>query len=311
MSEVTLYEERREHVDPTGGRLVAWASSLTAAKQIGAALCNTSFVPATFKGKPEEAAAAILYGDEIGLSPTQSLQSVYVISGKPALYARAMVAVVLAAGHEVETVKKSPTEVTVRGRRRGSETWTTETWSMARATKAGYTSNKKYASDPEAMLYSRAAADICRQVAPDALAGIGYSVEELETEPAKVTIVREDKGAGTVTSIGRAKAPEPVEPPLDEPAVDTETGEILDAEVVDEPTTITDAQQRKLRVLLKEVGMSDRAAILAYVGGVVGREVESSKSLTKDEASAVIEALAELAALTQPETAPEPPLDES
>ena len=308
MTEVTLYDERpAAPADPTGGRLVAWASSLSAAKQIGAALCNTSFVPATFKGKPEEAAAAILFGDEIGLSPTQSLQSVYVISGKPALYARAMVAIVLAAGHEVETVRKTPTEVSVRGRRRGSETWTTETWTLARAQKAGYASNKKYATDPEAMLYSRAAADICRQIAPDALAGIGYSVEELESEPTKVTITRQDQPERA----GRAKraATEPVEPEVPQEPVDTETGEIVDAEVVeDAPALITDAQMRKMRALLGSIGMKDRDAVLEYVRGIVGHDVESSKALTVDEASAVIDALSELESMR---TTPEPTLDEA
>lgn len=307
MTDVTLYDDRpAASVDPTGGRLVAWASSLSAAKQIGAALCNTSFVPATFKGKPEEAAAAILFGDEIGLSPTQSLQSVYVISGKPALYARAMVAIVLAAGHEVETVRKTPTEVSVRGRRRGSETWTTETWTLARAQKAGYASNKKYATDPEAMLYSRAAADICRQIAPDALAGIGYSVEELETEPTKVTLTRQDQPerAGKV----KRAATEPVEPVEPQEPVDTETGEIVDAEVVeDAPALITDAQMRKMRALLGSIGMKDRDAVLEYVRGIVGHDVESSKALTVDEASAVIDALTELESMR---TAPEPTLDD-
>lgn len=327
MTELAVYETPERGTDPTGGRLIAWAASLTAAHKIGAALCNTSFVPATFKGKPEEAAAAILFGDEIGLTPTQALQSVYVISGKPALYARAMVAIVLAAGHQIETVEKSPTQVSVRGRRRGSENWTTETWTMARATKAGYSSNKKYATDPESMLYSRAAADICRQIAPDALAGIGYSVEELETEPAKVTITRETKAPEPgPRAIKRGAAPEPVEPPLDdEPptgseatyiatqdgTVDAETGEIVDAEVVeDAPALITDAQMRKMRALLGEVGMKERAQVLQYVRGVVGREVESSKGLTKDEASKVIEALSDLAALSAPETNPEPEMDE-
>jgi hypothetical protein len=308
MTELAMYEAPHT-TDPTGGRLVAWAASLKAAHQIGAALCNTSFVPATFKGKPEEAAAAILFGDEIGLTPTQALQSVYVISGKPALYARAMVAIVLAAGHQIETVSKSPSEVSVRGRRRGSENWTTETWTMARATKAGYASNKKYQTDAEAMLYSRAAADICRQVAPDALAGIGYSVEELEVEPAKVTITREAK-PDAPKAIKRNAAPEPVEPEFDDPAttVDTETGEIVDAEIV-EPAAelITDPQMRKMRVLLTNVGMKDRDVVLQYVRGIVGRDVDSSKALTKDEASKVIEALSDLEALA---TTPEPPLDD-
>jgi hypothetical protein len=292
MTEVSLYEAPHAP-DPTGGRLVAWAASLTAAHKIGSALCNTSFVPATFKGKPEEAAAAILFGDEIGLTPTQSLQSVYVISGKPALYARAMVAIVLAAGHEVETVSKSDTEVSVRGRRRGSENWTTETWTKARAQKAGYTSNKKYESDPAAMLYARAASDLCRQIAPDALAGIGYSVEELEiAEPTKVTITRADKP--------KAKAPEPVEPAFaePEPVADTDTGEIIEAEIV-EPTfddpepepLITGPQLAKLNILLTaEVG-SDRTAKLDYVTESIGREVKSSKDLTKAEAHNLIDFL--------------------
>ena len=46
--------------DPTGGRLIAWADGLAAAHRIGSALCQTAFVPASFRGKPEEAAAAIL-----------------------------------------------------------------------------------------------------------------------------------------------------------------------------------------------------------------------------------------------------------
>lgn len=298
MTDVSLYEAPSTP-DPTGGRLVAWAASLKAAHQIGAALCNTSFVPASFKGKPEEAAAAILYGDEIGLTPTQSLSSVYVISGKPALYARAMVAIVLAAGHEIETVEKSDTVVTVRGRRRGSQNWTTETWTKARADKAGYGSNKKYGTDPQSMLYARAASDLCRQIAPDALAGIGYTVEELEIgEPTKVTITRADKPE----KVQRAKAPEPVEPAFTEPEVvaDPETGEIIDAEIVeptfDEPEEpseplITGPQLTKLSLLLNTAGYTERGPKLAFVREFTGRDIASSKELTKHEASALIDRL--------------------
>jgi len=298
MTDLTLYEAPHAP-DPTGGRLVAWAASLKAAHQIGSALCNTSFVPTTFKGKPEEAAAAILFGDEIGLTPTQSLQSVYVISGKPALYARAMVAIVLAAGHEVETVEKSDAVVSVRGRRRGSETWIVETWTKARAVKAGYTNNKKYETDPSAMLYARAASDLCRQIAPDALAGIGYSVEELEVaETTKVTVTRASAtdAPAKVQRKAAAPAPEPPEPSFDEPGVDTETGEIVDAEIVEEPPArgfppVSGSQLTKMSVLFNANGIKDRDDRLAYVATVVGRDVDSSKSLDKAEASAVIDAL--------------------
>ena len=257
-------------VDPTGGRLIAWADGLAAAHRIGSALCSTAFVPASFRGKPEESAAAILYGDEIGLTPTQALQSVHVISGRPGLYARTMVALLLARGHEVWTVEKSDAKVTVAGKRKGSTHVHEETWTTARAQKAGYTSNKKYVTDPQAMLYARAAADVCRQVAPDALAGLDYAVEELEMLDAPTVTVTRQTAPATKARRKPVAAPlEPEEPPL-EP--DTPAAELR-----------SDAQMRKLWALAKESGM-DEAAFRAYIDRETGREVESTKTLTKDEA---------------------------
>ena len=271
--------------DPTGGRLIAWAAGLSAAHQIGTALCATSFVPKEFKGRPEEAAAAILYGDEIGLSPTQSLQGVYVISGKPALYARTMAAVVMAAGHEVWTVSKTDAEVIVAGRRRGSTHVIEEKWTTARAKRAGYLSNKKYDTDPAAMLYARALSDVCRQIAPDALAGLAFSVEELQlAEPVEtVTVTREPAKRRTAQRAPRPAAIEPPEPSLD-PAPEPEP------EPADDDA-VTPAQIKMLAATMGQAGMTDRADALAYVASVIGREVDSRNDLTRAEASRVIDAL--------------------
>ena len=280
--------------DPTGGRLIAWADGLAAAHRIGSALCQTAFVPASFRGKPEEAAAAILYGDEIGLTPTQALQSVHVISGRPGLYARAMVALLLSRGHEVWTVEKSAAKVTVAGRRKGSAHVHEETWTTARAQKAGYTSNKKYATDPEAMLYARAASDVCRQVAPDALAGLAYSAEELELSvaPTTTTVTR----AEGVPTRARRKPATPVADP--EPELEPEASpEASGPELRSEP------QMKKLWALAKEQGM-DESTFRAYLVEALGREVESTKTLTKAEAHHLIEEL------ENPARDPEPTPDE-
>jgi hypothetical protein len=271
--------------DPTGGRLVAWAAGLSAAHQIGTALCGTSFVPKDFRGKPEEAAAAILYGDEIGLSPTQSLQGVYVISGRPALYARTMAAVVMAAGHEVWTVSKTDAEVVVAGRRRGSNHTIEEKWTTARAKRAGYLSNKKYDTDPAAMLYARALSDVCRQIAPDALAGLAFSVEELQlAEPVEtVTVTREPAKRRTAQRAQRPAAIEPPEPSLD-PAPEPEPEPAVD-------DAVTPAQIKMLAATMKDANLTDRADALAYVASVIGREVASRNDLTRAEASRVIDAL--------------------
>lgn len=287
-------------INPTGGRLVAWAEAAHAAGQLGSALAKTSFVPKDFRGKPEECAAAILMGDEIGLSPLQALQGVFVISGRPGLYARTMVAIVLAAGHEVVTTHKTDKTVTVRGRRRGSDTWIEETWTTERARRAGYTNNKKYETDPQAMLYARAAGDVCRQIAPDALAGLAYTVEELEmSEPTTVKVTRSETSAGKATA--RRAQPEAVtaateEPSFDEPVAD-EDGVILEAEAVEEPAeqpveaNVTQAQLTRMSILFNACGIKDRDERLNIVAGIVGREVESSKALTKSEASAVMDSL--------------------
>ena len=266
---------RIEYTDPTGGRLIAWADGLAAAHRIGSALCSTAFVPAGFRGKPEEAAAAILYGDEIGLTPTQSLQSVHVISGRPGLYARTMVALALAKGHEVWTVEKSDNKVTVAGRRKGTNHVHEETWTTARAQKAGYTNNKKYSTDPQAMLYARAAADVVRQIAPDALAGLDYAVEELELSetPTVTTITRSATPPAKAQRKPITAAPEPEEPPL-APAVELRT----------------DAQSNKLWTLASNSGM-DESGFRAWLADTLGRTVDSTKTLTKAEAHKLIELL--------------------
>lgn len=289
--------------NPTGGRLVAWAEAAHSAGILGISLAKTSFAPTQFRGKPEECAAAILFGDELGLTPMQSLQAVYVVSGKPGLYARSMLAIVLAAGHEVETVSKTDAKVTVRGRRRGSDQWVEETWTTERARRAGYTSNKKYETDPQAMLLARAQADVCRQIAPDALSGLAYTVEELElSEPAPTARVTRN-AAATSTRVKRQELP--AAPASDEPdfeeSIDTVNAEVIEAKAEEIAETVetqaqpgmTAAQSRMLHASLKQNGYGDRDSGLALCASVIGRAVASTKDLTRDEASAIIDSLAQ------------------
>ena len=189
------------------------AREASSAHQLALALCKTDFVPASMKDIGN-ATAAIIMGDELGFTPLASLRSIYVIHGTPALYARAMVALVLAQGHEIWTTISTTEKVEVRGKRKGSDHEEVSVWTTARAAKAGYTKNSKYTSNPEEMLFSKAAAEIARKIGADALLGIPYSVEdlELETETAGVVISLPKK------KIARAenKAPEIEAPEFDE-----------------------------------------------------------------------------------------------
>jgi hypothetical protein len=280
--------------DPTGGRLVAWASGLHAAHQIATALCQTTFVPKHFRGAPEEAAAAILFGDEIGLSPTNALRSIYVISGVPSLYARAMVALVLAHGHEIWTEDDTPSKVTVCGRRKNGQRIETITWTADRARKAGYTNNAKYTSDPQAMLYARASGDVARRVAPDLLYGLGYNVEELELQEQPNGKAMKRLPPALVEQPRRlARKPietvELPEPELDDPTLPTQTTPPGDTrELPGEPTA---AMRRMMHALFNKNGMADRTERLAFTCSVIGRDIASSDELTRAEAGMVLDAL--------------------
>lgn len=276
--------------DPTGGRLVSWAYAMGAAKQLADALCNTTFVPQVFRNKPDDGAAAIMYGDEIGFTPGQSLQNIYVISGKPSLYARAMVALVLSHGHEIWTEASSPQRVIVCGKRRGSQHVERIEWTRSKAEQAGYTSNKKYMTDPESMLYARASGDVARRIAPDALAGIAYTVEELElADGATLTATTTREPSKRTAQRANAKA-------QPEPDLDPETGggaQAADAQDDHAPSDgITSAQSKHMHALFNDRGMTDRDDRLAYTRLAIGRaDLTSSKELSKGEASAVIDVL--------------------
>lgn len=195
------------------------AHALVSAHKIGTALCRTAFVPKHFQGKPEDAAAAILYGSTIDMDPVTALQNIYVIGGKPALYARTMVAIVLAKGHEIWTEEEAEGSVTVAGRRKGSDKVERVTWTAEMAHRAGFTSNGNYKSNGRAMLYARASGDVARRIAPDALLGMAHNVEELtmSEQPQQ----RERPMGGLAAALRPAVTAERVDP---------ETGELFPAD---------------------------------------------------------------------------------
>lgn len=121
-------------------------------------------------------------------------------------------------------------------------------------------------------------------------------------------------GIYTDTEMGQADAPSaPAPQPVDglraraavaaKPAPPSDAGPPEPAEATPETEpasdrydpweikTITKAQSAKLHASMSDLGIVDRDRKLEYVANVVGRQVESSNELTKDEASQVIEAL--------------------
>ncbi len=283
----------------------SWAPMLPAVNQLSAGIADTEFVPKALRGKQYAVAACVLAGREIGIGPMEALQKIHMVDGRPSLSSELMRSLVLRAGHLIEFTHLTDQVCTIRGKRAGSTEWTELSWTMKDAARIGVAGKDTWKKYPRQMLSARATSELCRLIFPDALGGISYTPEEIEDEKAAtVTIVRQAPAEGPtkVARKPREKAPEPVEPSFDEP-VDTETGEIIDAEIVSdsEPdeTMASASQLTKLGVVFNANGIKDRDERLAYVSGIVGRDLANSKELTKDEASRIIDGLEALADINQ------------
>ncbi|MGY2036590.1 hypothetical protein ACW9HF_15010 [Nocardia gipuzkoensis] len=291
------------------------------AHHLAKVMTRTQMVPNQYRGKPDDAAAAILFGLELGLSPIQSLQNVISVHGKPGLEARTMVALLAAKGYEVITVRSSDTEVSVIGRAPdGREE--PSTWTIERADRAGYVAKKdangewvknangkiagntKYVTDPQAMLYAKAAAEVCRKLAPNVLLGMPYTREDLESEPepdpAPVHVVSERVTVAEAT--GEQGPPvQQWQPPADESPTDTASDSSAKPDIAEvdasegmpepEPKRASRAQLQQVSALLDELQVSRPADKRAYLGEFFKRTFARADELTPDEANEVIEEL--------------------
>jgi len=212
MTEIAIPEQRVSE-------LMQWAMDAGEAYKIATSLVKTAFVPDSMRGKADEATAAILTGQEIGLAPMAALRSIDIISGTPAMRAHALRGLVQSKGHEVWLDEANSIRAIVCGRRKGTEQIQKSVWTMDRAKALGLAGRDQWRKQPQAMLVARATSECCRLVASDVILGIPYAIEELqdadesvpsEAKPSKRTARRKP----ATKSVEDVQLPEPeVEPP--------------------------------------------------------------------------------------------------
>jgi hypothetical protein len=278
-------------------------------------IANTLFVPTAFRGKPEAVFAAILYGDELGLGPMQSLNSIHVIEGKPSMAPELMRALVARAGHRLDVKLASNDKVVLWGKRADNDSEATVEWSMKDAQQAGLAGRGAWKTYPRAMLLARATSEICRMIFSDCIMGLSYTPEEASSiagvewtdtpvDPLQTAI------APVLTAAPPTTAPnaEPqqviveadwVEDPPYEPTIDWTDefpgAEIQEATIVHQTpvvksTVATAPQIGKIRILLREWGVNAEEA-LSLASMQLNREISSLGTITKSEASALIDYL--------------------
>ncbi|MCK2200506.1 hypothetical protein [Corynebacterium callunae] len=176
-------------------------------------ITKTGACPAIFKGKPADAAAAIIRGTALGFDPDGALEAFFVIQGKTGMYARAMIAVAENVGCRVWEVEASDESVTWAGTRPGDNKVETVTWDTKRVQLAGYDKNTKYKTNPLEMRRAKCQTELARILAPGALMGLVSEAEPDAHPTVQATAVRQDRprerGADAVRA-ALAKKQEPV-----------------------------------------------------------------------------------------------------
>lgn len=327
MTEIEPYAPREVAVPATD----SWVDVIAPVGDLAGRIAGTDFVPKDFRGKPAAVAAAILFGREVGLPPITTLKNTYVVHGTPDLSAEAQRALVYAAGHEIRFVETTATRCRMEGRRRGVEDWTPASYSMDEARQSGDAAkNSNYKTRPVEMLIARCTTRLCSMIFSDVIGGftaagsVPLPINDQaapEVAPATVTVTAAEPVAAPAVEAPKPKpkprkraatkslpaAPEPVAEPVADtgPPLPGEAGfeqigqdappadEPVDAELVeDEPEPLrTDAQSKHLFALLRELGIATRDEGLEMIASILGHEVESTKTLSKSQASKVIDAL--------------------
>jgi len=301
----------------------AWLELLEPVAALANKIAGTPFVPKSVRNDAAAIAAAILYGDELGLGPMQSLSKIVVIDGRPTLTAEAQRALVLAAGHEIWVEESTNTRVTVCGRRAGQERVVESTWTADDAKRAGLSGKPSYRAYPRQMLTARASADLARTLFADVIGGLAAAEEfEGELEPdaksssasstesktrRRRTTTSKPESTGSVAAEPETQretpslpgetsesqgSDEPAESPSEPPPLPGEEAlEDAAQTSLETPAAMSDDQRKKMQALFRELDVSQRDARLAYCAQIAEREIESSLDLTLEEASRVIDAL--------------------
>lgn len=145
-----------------------------------ARLAPSTILPTAYRGNAANAFVAAETGAALGLEPLQALASIAVINGRATLSSDLMAAVIRRAGHTLRVVENNHESVTATLIRADDKTFKFEvTWDKDKATKAGLWGQKgPWSQYPTQMLRARAITEVARQGASEALMGMIYSPED-------------------------------------------------------------------------------------------------------------------------------------
>ena len=153
-------------------------------------LSQTSIIPQSYQGKPQDCFVAIEMANRMGVSPMVVMQNMYVVKGKPSWAGQACTMLINSCGkfkdvkHIYTGEKGKPNRgcyVTATRISDGSRVDGVEV-TMQMAQSEGWTSNSKWRNMPELMLAYRASAFFARVYCPEAMMGVQTAEEVYDAD---------------------------------------------------------------------------------------------------------------------------------
>ena len=162
--------------------LVGQLNDLDQAYRYAQALAQSNLLPKDLYGKPANVLAIILYGQQLALTPMQSIQSIYVVNGRPQMSGQLWLSKVREAGHKVKVSDHTAESCTVQITRGDTAEDHSETFTWAEAEKANLTRKDVWKQYPKRMLLWRAVSNCATVICPEVALGFGDDVEPSEPE---------------------------------------------------------------------------------------------------------------------------------
>lgn len=273
-------------------------------------LSDTEFVPRALKGRPEAVLACMLKGSELGIPLMQSLSSIHVIEGRPTMSAELMRAVVQSRGHQIVVEESTSTRCIIKGRRNGDTEFQRFTFTRDDAERAGVHGKDVWKKWPQSMLLARASSLLCRAVFADCLAGISYTLEELNDgvdtlQPDVAAVIVDeltpaDQPRTTTRRKSRARPAASSEPPTTPPPLRQIPPLPGEDDIIDPPETTTDRDvplpgPAAVAMAFKAHGVTTSEDRGRAIRQLLSRpELVSSKQLSSAEISTVLGLLNDL-----------------
>jgi len=156
-------------------------ATLAQLREFAETFAVSQLLPAHLRGSPANVAITVLYGRELGLTPMQAIQGIYVVEGKPSLAAQMAVALVKRSPlcEYFRLVESTDKKATYETKRKGNPEPTRMSFTIEQAARAGLAGKKVWAQYPEAMLRNRASMALAREEYSDVVSNI-HDPEELD-----------------------------------------------------------------------------------------------------------------------------------